>query len=182
MADLGFFQGAAPVVLTDDNDLYSTYSAAVVGLATAALATDIFTITGSATKTVKVIHVEVTGTETTSAIRDILLIKRSSANSGGTFTSPTVVPHDSNNAAGTAIVKAYTANPTLGTTIGTIRVRKVDVEATNLVGASDDVIWEFGGLCQPIVLRGTGEVLAVNLNGVTSSGSSFDISVEWTEE
>lgn len=159
-----------------------TYSAAITQLATATTATDIATITGSGTKTIKVLQVVLTATETTSAVRDVFLIKRSTANSGGTSSTITNVPNDSSNAAATATVRSYTANPTLGTSVGTIRARKTDISATNLVGSSDRVIWDFGFMRQPVVLRGTGEVLAINLNGVTWAGSSVNIEIEWIEE
>jgi hypothetical protein len=90
-----------------------TYSAAKVGLVPAASATDIFTITGSASKIIRVTHIEITATTTaaTAAALDILLLKRNVANTGGTSTgSPTPVPHDINAPAVSATVLAYTAN------------------------------------------------------------------------
>src|SRR6185295_897807 len=166
----------APSILT-------SYAAAVVGLVAAATPTDVFTIYGSGTKTVRIIRVEVSATENTAAIRDVVLIKRSTANTGGTSTSPTRVTYDSSNAAATATVLAYTANPTLGTGVGNIRTAKIDVPATNLVGSTDRIMWTFGDRpSQAVVLRGTSEGLAVNLNSVTSANNSFDISIEWTEE
>ncbi len=159
-----------------------TYSAAITNLIAATTPTDVFTITGSGTKTVHVTYIEFTATETTSAVRDVVLIKRSSANSGGTSSAVTAVSNDSTNSAATATVLAYTANPTLGTTVGTVRSRNIDFESTNLVGSSDFVVWTFGDKTQPIVLRGTGEVLAINLGGVTAAGNSIDIAIEWTEQ
>lgn len=159
-----------------------SYSAGIVGLPAAAMATDIFTITGSATKTIRITRVTITGTQTTATQRDVVLLKRSTANTAGTFyIAPTKVPHDSGNSAATATVRSYTANPTLGTLVGNIRTRKVYVGLTT--GNSDECIWDFGTRpAQAIVLRGTAEVLAVNLNSITSAGNSFDINIEWTEE
>lgn len=160
----------------------ATYSAVTNDLATALLATDIFTITGSATKTVKVTLIRVTAVRTTSTTTDITLVKRSTANTGGTSTAETMVPHDSNNAAATAVVRSYTANPTTGALVGSVREEKmfINVAAT---GTSDRITWEFGiRPSQPIVLRGTSQVLAINLSGVTITGPNFDIYVEWTEE
>lgn len=170
----------------------ATYSAAKVGLVPASSATDIFTVTGSATKTVRVTHIEITATTTsaTPAALDVLLLKRSTANSAGTSTgSPTPVPHDSNNAAVSATVLSYTANPTTGNLVGTaIRNSKffqtlATYTATDFP-AKDSITWDFGNRPgQAIVLRGTGDVLAINLNGVSATATaSFDISIEWTEE
>lgn len=172
-----------PWVVTVVDGQKTTYSATITALVGAATATDIFTLTGSATKTVRINHVEISGTQTTSAVRDVLLLRRSTANTGGTSTNPTRVSHDSTNAAATATVNAYTVNPTLGTLVGTIRTGKLDIESTNLVGGSDHLIFDFGTRPgQAIVLRGIAEVFAVNLNGVTSAGNSMDVAIEWTEE
>jgi hypothetical protein len=159
----------------------TTFSAGVAGITVAATPTDVFTITGSATKTIRVTLIAIDGTETTATQRNVLLIKRSSANSGGTSTTLADVSHDSTNAAGTATVRYYTANPTLGTTVGTMRASRLYVGTTTSV--SDEVVWDFGDRpAQAIVLRGTGDVLAVNLGGVTSAGNSFNMYIEWTEE
>lgn len=161
----------------------TSYSASITNLVVANTPTDIFTITGSATKTVRITRIGFSGTQNTSSTRNVLLIKRSTANSAGTSTTPTVVPSDSTNAAGTAVVRAYTVNPTLGTTIGTIRSQRFQLLATNVTNPIDRIFWEFGdGPSQAIVIRGTSEVLAVNLNSITSSNNLFDIDIEWTEE
>lgn len=161
----------------------ASYSAAIVGLVVANTPTDIFTITGSSTKTIRITFVEITGTETNATVRDVVLLKRSTANSGGTSTTQTAVASDSNNAAATATVRAYTVNPTLGTLVGNIRARKADIDITSKSGPIELVSWVFGERpSQAIVLRGTSEVVSVNLNSITSAGNSFDVGIEWTEE
>lgn len=162
----------------------ATYSTSILGLASATTATDIFTITGSATKTVRVLKLEIAASQTTASPQNVVLIKRSAANSGGTSTTPTIVPHDSNNAVATAVVNAYTANPTsLGASVGNVRVGRLFIDAVGGNSAPTEIIWDFGiRPSQAIVLRGTTNVLAVNLNSTTIAGGVFDISIEWTEE
>ena len=159
----------------------ATYSAAAT-FAAAASATDIFTITGSATKTIYIRRIRVQATQTIGAVRDILLIKRSAANTGGTSTTPTLVPHDSVYSAATAVVRAYTANPSgLGAAVGDVRRDKIWIPSTAV--APEENTWEFApSFTQPLVLRGTSQMLCVNLNGVSSGGNSFAISVELVEE
>lgn len=180
-----------PVVLPSDQvfpvaisaSSVATYSAAISGLTTVALTTDFFTITGSATKTVKITNIGISANGSAGANVNLSLIKRSAANTGGTSTSPAVVPHDSNDAAGTAVVRAYTVNPTvLGTVVGTVRV--VEQFVSGVVTAGSGVVeWDFGiRPAKPIVLRGVAQVLAVNLAGVTVTGGSYNVWVEWTEE
>jgi hypothetical protein len=107
----------------------ATYATTAVAFAYAASGTDIFTITGSATKTIRILRISVTGTQTTGAMRDVLLIKRSAANTGGTSATPTIAPYDSNSSAATAVVRNYTANPSaLGASVGTIRAEKFFLE------------------------------------------------------
>jgi hypothetical protein len=169
-----------------------TYSAAKVGLVPAASATDIFTITGSASKTVRVTHIEIWATTTaaTAAALDVLLLKRSTADTAGTSTgSPTPVPHDINAPAVSATVLSYTVNPTTGTLVGTA-IRNSKLFQTLATYTATDfpapvgLIWDFGNRPgSAIVLRGITDVLAINLNGVSASaGALFDISAEWTEE
>src|SRR6267143_1654293 len=77
--------------ITPGNADKPTYSAAIVGMSPATLATDIFTITGSATKTIRISHIEITATATLNGGATFLLVKRSTANSGGVSSSPTAV-------------------------------------------------------------------------------------------
>ena len=161
----------------------ATYAAAIAGLVSAATATDIFTITESATKTIRILRIIFSISTTTGSGLSFTaqLIKRSTANSGGTSTSPTVVAHDSNDAAGTAVVRAYTANPTLGTTVGSIRAERTEAAPQGIT--RDRVVWDFGVRNgRAIVLRGTSEVLAVNFNSTTITGPVIGASIEWTEE
>lgn len=171
-----------PLLVSQNSSSFATYSASTLRLVTAALATDIFTITGSATKIIKIKKIRITATRSGNTTTDIALIKRSTANTGGTSAVEASVPHDSASAAATAVVRSYTANPTVGTPVGTIRTQKqfINVIATR---TSDVIEWNFGqDTSQPIVLRGVTQVLAINLLGVTVTTPSFDIFVEYTEE
>lgn len=202
MADLTNLQGSTPVEIINESSGNSviieldgsicthqdapeiaSYSAAAVGLVTTATATDVFTITGSSTKTIKITRIAFSGSTTAgSGIGfNCQLIKRSTANSGGTSSTLTNVPNDSSNAAATATVRSYTANPTVGTAVGTIRAIRYSTTATGAV--TTQVEWDFGVRpAQPIVLRGTSEVLAINFSSTTITGPIFNFGIEWTEE
>ena len=96
----------------------------------AATATDIVQIIGSATTLVSINRITISGTQTTGSMVKFVLAKRSTANTGGTFTSPTLVPHDSADAAATTVISNYTANPTsTGTLVGNIRQQFVPFSA-----------------------------------------------------
>lgn len=163
-----------------------TYRAAIIGLVPAATPTDILTISGSATKsTVVVDRIECSGFATTAGAMDIVAVKRSAINTGGTSTAPVKVPLDANNTlASGAVVAAYTVNPsTLGTAVGPIRADKFFLPVA--AGTLDSkVTWDFGSVpySRHVVLRGVGQVLAINLNGgALPAGTTVDCSVEWFE-
>lgn len=147
-------QSSVPITLTANSK--ATYSATVTGLVAVATPTDIFTITGSGTKTVRILRVSWSVTASLGTVFDLVLLKRSTANSAGTSTTRTSVPHDSINAAATATVRAYTANPTLGILAGNIdSVKTIATTASPTNPSKSLVIREFNGMGQPIVLRGT---------------------------
>lgn len=174
----------APSVNSPIDGGKATYRASIGALASAASATDIFTLTGSASKTVRVTRLEISGQQTTAAAAQVVVLIRSTADTSGTHSAPTAVPHDSNSPAASATVLAYTANPTTGSLVGNIYESYVFLAApaTATVG-SDKVVLDYGSRpAQAIVLRGTSQVLAINLAGVTVTGGAFDINIEWTEE
>lgn len=160
----------------------STYSASITNLGLAATPSDVFTLTGSATKTIRINTITVTATQTTGAIVNVVCLRRSTANTLGGGVTLAAVSMDTNNPAATATGFAYNANPTVGTLVGNIRTKKLFVGATSVVN-SDAMVFNFGiNNGQPVTLRGANQVFAVNLNSVTVSGGSFNIFIEWTEE
>lgn len=180
-----------PVVIASDQSIISvttestkpTYAAAFVGLVVPAAPTDVFTITGSATKVIRITSVRFTISTTAGSgiLINASLIKRSTADTGGTSTVAVNVPYDSNNAAGTAVVRGYTVNPTLGTAIGPIRA--IRYAATPAAVPNQEAYIEFGTRpAQTVILRGTSQQLCVNFGSTSITGDTVDISVEWTEE
>jgi hypothetical protein len=160
-----------------------TYSAAISSLTPPATPTDMIVISGSATKTIRVTKVELSITQTVSGTNTFFVILRSSADSGGTSSTITNVSHDSSNAGATAVVKSYTANPTLGTVIGTVRATKIFTPIPGTL--TTPYIFDFtnDGIDQGIVLRGTAQQLALNFNGAAlPSGLSITCNIDWSEE
>ncbi|SRR6266496_3096682 len=180
----------APVGTAPADGYKATYAAAMTGLVPVTGCTDLFTITGSATKIVKVTRIGLVGTTITTPIQVVVqIIKRSTANSAGTSSAPTnLVTYDSTlNAAATATVLGYTANPTLGTTAGILLSTKilfVIAPTATLLTYTEKFVHEFGiRPSQCPTLRGTTQVLAINLGGTTlGTACSCDVFVEWTEE
>lgn len=147
---------------------------------------DVFTITGSATKTIKVVRMGLASTQTTAGLNVWFIRKRSTANSGGTSTTPTIVASDSSMPADTAVVRQYTADPTLGTLVGDVFIGKIDSPGITTTGTGilGGLVVDFVGTSgSPIVLRGTGEVLSWNFNNAAlPAGLSVTAWIEWLEE
>ena len=163
----------------------ATYSAAITGLVAASSATDIVYITGSATKTIRITRINIGGRATSAASADVQIIRRSTANSGGTCAAMTLVQHDMNTAAPTATVSSCTANPTLGSTTngGTLRDKQLFLGNLSTSAPGADAQFLFADRASStIVLRGAAQTIGINLNGVTYSGNLMDVDIEWTEE
>jgi len=171
-------RGAQIVTLVDG--VRQTYSAEISDLAAPGNG-DQFVISGSASKVIRITRIELSGVQTTAGVNDWRLAIRSTADTGGTSTTLTAVPHDSNNAAATASVKSYTVVPTAGTLVGYIRGAKIFM-GTSSGSSTDRLIWDFGDRpAQCPVLRGTAQSLAL-YNDAALTGASMYISIEWTEE
>ena len=175
--------GTPRTLIEGDTSRKPTYSASMVAVSVAALASDIMTLTGGTGALVKVVRVVVSGIATAAGAFDVLLVKRSAANSGGTAALLDIVPRDSNSATPAAIARSYTANPTVGTGLGTVAAARITVTtAAGAIGNAPQAFELLGPQSQPVALRGSGEVLALNLNATTITGGSITAYVEWTEE
>jgi len=157
-----------------------TYSAVANNVVPAALATDLVTIYGSASKTVNILNIWVSGVQTTAGQAQIMLIKRSAANSAGTSTASLRIPYDSTDAAATATVLAYTANPTLGAAVGNVRGDRLFLPGAAAAVDAQGLTWSFVNGKQ-LILRGVAQGIAINLNGITLAGGSINVTIEWTE-
>lgn len=157
--------------------------ACVVSPTLAANPTDVFTIYGSATKTIRIRAVTVGGTNTGNTNAIVRLVKRSAVNTGGTSAAGTNVPMDSTSAAATATTLSYTANPTTGATVGVIRQRFIFLPLLASSNVGQDQKFTFSDLAtEALILRGTSEGLAVNFNGIALGGTTVvSVTIEWTE-
>ena len=155
-----------------------SYSSAF-SIVPAASATDVVEVIGSATTTVEITRMTIGGVQTTAGQVLVNLLRRSTADTVGTQTAQTIVPHQATDAAATAVIKAYTANPTTGTLVGNVRSRRLPIgAATSLIPAT---VYEFGENTKPLFLAGVAQTLCINLNGATVTGGTLDVEIEFTE-
>lgn len=174
--------GTTSVPAVNTEGTKDTFSHASVAFTPAAVATDFWMLIGSATKNVRLLKIRVTGFATAAASNLIQLIKRDTANSGGTSADPSpLTKHDSNNGAVTAVVRTYSANPTLGNSAGVAEAEYLNLGAA---GAAGEIIWDFATRNgQALVLRGVAQSYCLNWNGAAvPAGTVLTITAEWTEE
>lgn len=154
--------------------------------------TDMVTIFGSASKTVRVLAMRIATTNTAAGSQQFFLVRRSSVNTTGTFVAATAIQADTTDPAATATSFGhYTANPGgLGTTVGTLNTKRV--ASTVAVPASfagimnDNFVdmLDYGfGLQKPVTLRGAVQGLAINFAGAALvAGQTHAYNLLWTEE
>jgi hypothetical protein len=174
----------AGAALSNAEGRIPTFSAGTVAYSVySTTPTDVLTISGSATKVIRVKRVGVSGRATGAGQLDVSLVKHTVANTGGGPVALTAVPHDTTvNPVATAVVNTYASAPSItgGTTF---RAQQSNVSAAGSGGAATPVEWHFGDVNdQAVVLRGVAEQIAINLNGVAPAGSVLNIFLEWTEE
>jgi hypothetical protein len=164
----------------------ATYSAAVTGLV--GVSGDILIINPGALvaqgygsvpqKIVRVTRIGFSGSATAAADMDLTIVYRSTANTAGT--AATAVPHDPRDGKATAVVQYYTAAPTPGTAVGTIRSEMIFIAAAGTQPYTQS--WDFGNgpkKCPCMYLPTQG--IAVNIDA-TQTGALYDLDIEWTEE
>lgn len=182
--------GPAPMVLGNlltQSSQFATFIACGVGYTAYATPQDMVTLKGSASKIVRVVSARLLVQQTTAAVQTVNFLKRSTADTGGTSTTPTPVPLDSGDGAATAVVNLYTVLPTLGTLVGNVSSQIV---LTGLLTGNPGAfsllttIPNSTSLSQQkaLTLRGVAEQFAINWGGAALPGG-FTAAWEllWTE-
>lgn len=168
-----------------------TYSSVALALPPAASATDIACIAGSATKTVYLNRIDISGVAGTLVASPFTLVRRASADTGGTAATTTanwannIAKNDSLNATATATLISYSANPTINdTSPDYIRSAVVTIPTTAAVTQNNGVswVWDSTQFGQRPALRGIAQQFCINLNAVSISSGVLQLAIEWTEE
>lgn len=155
-------------------------------------------IIGSATKTVRVQRIGLWMVATANASVGLCLTRGTALGTGGTAVTPTVQKLDTASAAATAVVKHYTTAAQSGAT-GTST--SSCISSINLTGnlvaetvqifapAAYSMLFPEGGMVgQCLVLRGTGDILEVQMQLGQSGGANgppamqMGYFVEWAED
>jgi hypothetical protein len=176
----------------------NTFSSAFFGLVPPASATDMVCITGSASKVVRVDRIVLTGTAGTLVQLPVQVVRRATADTGGTLATTTANPgvttqiasRDTGqtlNTSATAVLASYTAVPTindaapvyLDSQLLTLAVTSV---ATQAVPTIFDWSRDIENNVQVPTLRGVAQQLCVNFNAVSISSGVLNGAITWSEE
>lgn len=180
-----------PGIVCAQDSVVAAFSVTSIGIVPATAPTDIFCLTGSATRTVRVKQVRVTGTAGTAINITTYLMKHTVANTGGTAASteatglPTIVQMDSTAAAVSATAVAYTANPTIDATRAFFSAQTHLLPVTTTAVTASPALWLFDppSSFSPPVIRGIAQQLCVNYNAVTTPSSGVvSVNMIFTEQ
>lgn len=175
--------GSVGVAAVSSDGAKTTYRYFSSGNTPAATPTDVLTLTGSSTKTVRIKKVILSGVATSAGQFIWTLVRRAAPNTGGSSTAGAAAKHDLTDSAATATINLYTVNPgVLGTLNATVRGGRL---FHNVVTAlQDKLIFDFcTNQDKALILRGTSDIMAINGNGGTlPTGAALDIEIEWEED
>lgn len=182
----GINNAPPPGIICQQDSVVPTYHAVGVAIAVGTAPTDVSCITGSATKTIRLKKVRLSGTAGTAINIGVYLTKHIVANTGGTAATgtalPTAYPMDSTNPTASATLQAWTVNPTIADTASTvINSATLFLPVTSTASGQSPLTfdWGSGGIAlQGPVLRGIAQQVCVNLNGVTAPSSGL-LNVQW---
>lgn len=173
------------VVVDEALNAKATFATGASSFTLPATPTDVVQITGSATKTVRIKKIVVSGVATTAKQWPLTLIRRAAAITGGTPVTPVITKFDTSDPAATATVKHYTA---LGTLAAANPVNSVlfvhDLTLTAPATAAAPIVFDFSTRAdKAIVLRGAADCLVINLGGgALTAGEKLTYSFEWEED
>lgn len=179
-------------VITAISNQLPTYTAGFIGLVPPASATDTICLAGSATKTIALTRVQLSGSAGTLVSVPITMVRRVTVATGGTAASTTANPantiakNDTSNATATAVPISYTAVPTITDSSPTyLRSQSLTLPVTSAGTSIAPIDWQFGPHIsqgtQAAILRGIAAQFCLNFNTISVSSGVLNGSLEWTE-
>jgi hypothetical protein len=179
-----FAYGATQVSATGGTK--ATYVYAISATAPYATPTDWIVLRGSASKTVKIQRIEISGAATAATEVLFTLKKHTVANTVGTSTNPVPMQHDSLDSPASALVLLYSAAPTIdasSTIWKTVRMTLAVAPAATTV-SPDRFVYNYAAEpYEPLTLRGVAQELAINFAAVAvPTGGVYDVTLTFSEE
>ena len=174
----------APVPISDNDPQRPSYRLSILNFSPTASPTDFLVLQGAVGVVTRIREIIISGVATSAANVLLSLIRRSTADTGGTSTGQTMAKRDTSDAAAGTTAQLYTANPaSTGTAIATVESARINL-APAASASIDRVIWQYSWMNEKgLTLRGAADFIAFNLAGVSlPAGGALDISISFTEE
>lgn len=167
-----------------------TYTATSVGLVPASAATDIFCIAAPTNTSLSLKEITLSGTAGTAITTPVLLYRRITVDTGGTAATGAALPvagtMSSSDPASTAVLTAYTANPTITDSSPTLlagpAVSFSVTTSTNspfILNGGSQVDFFAKGFD---LVKNSTQQLCLNLNGATVATGVLAIGIKWEEQ
>lgn len=159
-----------------------TYIAAQVAAAPGAGANDIIQIAGANLKIIKIRTILIGGTAAAARQQTVGVVRRSSADTGGTPVNLVPRAADSTDAAASAVATFFSAAPTIGTGVGILDANSFALVVSG--GLQDRAIFNYEQLtAKAPTLNNSSDFICINLTGVaTIATDKIDFSIWWTEQ
>lgn len=167
----------------------ATYVGQILNLTVASAGTDFWCVDASATKSVSIRRVVLSGVATANGTVPVSMIRRNTLDTG-TAGTPNITALSVNNPTSTATVVSYAANPTItdSTSHQTGRVTYLTLTtAATPTTEAIPVLWEFGTSVDAYnqgfdLAKNSTAQLCLNFGGATAAGNILNGYVEWTEQ
>jgi hypothetical protein len=176
---------ASRVCIDDALVTTATFSTGANSFTLPATPSDVIEVKGSATKTVRVKRITISGVATTAKQFPVQIIRRAASIADGTPVTPVITQWDSSTAAPTAVVRHFT---TLGTPAAASPANSVmlarDITLTAPATAAAPLSLEFDKPnTKPIILRGAADCIVVNLGATAlTAGEKLTYEILWSED
>jgi hypothetical protein len=168
-----------------------TYSAVSIGLVPPASATDIFCISGAASRSISVKQIRLSITGTAASV-PFTLLRRVSLDTGGTAATgnaaPVAVPNNSADPTSIATLIAYTAVPTIVDTSPSLLRSEIYVTAASTAQGRLPLVWQAGDklgvFTKAFDLNKAvpTQQLCINMNATSVTSPVVDVDITWTEQ
>jgi len=176
----------APKVFADESlNATSHYSTGATQVTPAATPSVVVEVKGSATKTVRIKKVIFQLTATTIKQWSVTFYRGAAAVADGTPVTPAITKFDTSDAAATAVVSHFTANPTpAAANPANSKILVQDITATIPAGQAAPLVWvpsDQNG--KAFVLRGAADTFCITLSGAAlTAGEKYGYTIFWSED
>lgn len=176
---------ASKVVVDEALNAKATFATGANSFTLPATPTDVVEIAGSATKTIRIKKIILSGVATTAKQWPVKIIRRVSSIADGVAVTAVAAKFDTSDPAATAVARHFT---TLGTLVAANPINSVlfaaDMTLTAPATATAPLVFDFSrNMDKALVLRGAADCVVINLGGgALTAGEKLSWACEFEED